>query len=90
MKHFRAYSLRFRALSSLLVHCPRAGGSSAPYALRQERALRKFSAAEAERAGDEPGDEPPTGGAPDEPGKLLLSNSIMWELEPVGGSGSNF
>ena len=23
--------------------------------------------------GDEPGDEPPTGGAPDEPGKLLLA-----------------
>ena len=41
-----------------------------------------------ERVGDEPGDEPPTGGAPDEPGKLLLSNSIMWELEPVGGSRS--
>ena len=33
---------------------------------------------------------PAPGGAPDEPGKLLLSNSIMWELEPVGGSGSNF
>jgi len=46
--------------------------------------------AEAERAGDMAGDEPPTGGPPDEPGKLLLSNSIMWELEPVGGSGSNF
>jgi len=38
------------------------------------------AAAASERAGD----EPPTGGAPDEPGKLLLSNSVMWELEPVG------
>ena len=41
---------------------------------------RTAAAGTSERADD----EPPTGGAPDEPGKLLLSNSIMWELEPVG------